>query len=97
MTTAELELATKSGATPSASATMKALVYHGPGKCAWRTSRALPSRIRAMPSHPTDTHSTSFRGPGARIISVLRKAFAFTHHRHLVQPSQTSSAAVTDM
>src|SRR5271157_2543013 len=35
MTTAELELATTRGANPSASATMKALVYHGPGKSAW--------------------------------------------------------------
>ena len=35
MTTAELELATTSAATPSASTTMKALVYHGPGKRAW--------------------------------------------------------------
>src|SRR5271166_2126125 len=35
MTTAELELATTRGANPSASATMKALVYHGPGKYAW--------------------------------------------------------------
>src|SRR5450759_759716 len=34
MTTAELE-PTTSAATPSASTTMKALVYHGPGKCAW--------------------------------------------------------------
>ena len=35
MTTAELELPTKNNATTSASATMKALVYHGPGKCTW--------------------------------------------------------------
>jgi alcohol dehydrogenase len=36
MTTAELELATTGAATPSISAdTMKALVYHGPGKRAW--------------------------------------------------------------
>src|SRR5580704_6051496 len=34
MTTAELELATKNAATQT-SATMKAMVYHGPGKCAW--------------------------------------------------------------
>jgi alcohol dehydrogenase len=33
MTTAELKLATTSAATLST--TMKALVYHGPGKCAW--------------------------------------------------------------
>ena len=32
MTTAELELATTSAATLSTSTTMKALVYHGPGK-----------------------------------------------------------------
>jgi alcohol dehydrogenase len=36
MTTAELELPTKSAAPISASAIMKALVYHGPGKCAWQ-------------------------------------------------------------
>src|ERR1039458_5782840 len=47
--------------------------------------------------HPTDTHSTSFRGPGARIVSVLRKAVAFSYHRCLVQSSQTSSAAITDI
>jgi alcohol dehydrogenase len=35
MTTAELEKAPKSAATPRAGATMKALVYHGPGKRAW--------------------------------------------------------------
>ncbi|MFZ0417523.1 MAG: zinc-dependent alcohol dehydrogenase family protein [Candidatus Sulfotelmatobacter sp.] len=35
MTTAELDVATTSAATPSASTTMKALVYHGPGKRAW--------------------------------------------------------------
>jgi alcohol dehydrogenase len=36
MTTAELELATKSAATlRTGITTMKALVYHGPGKCAW--------------------------------------------------------------
>jgi alcohol dehydrogenase len=35
MTTAELELTTTSSATPSASTSMKALVYHGPGKRAW--------------------------------------------------------------
>jgi alcohol dehydrogenase len=35
MTTAELELATASPAPRSASATMKALVYHGPGNRAW--------------------------------------------------------------
>ena len=35
MTTAELELTTTSTATLSTSTTMKALVYHGPGKYAW--------------------------------------------------------------
>jgi alcohol dehydrogenase len=35
MTTTELELATTSAATRSTGTTMKALVYHGPGKCAW--------------------------------------------------------------
>ena len=35
MTTTELELATASAATLSNSARMKALVYHGPRKCAW--------------------------------------------------------------
>ena len=35
MTTAELELPAASTATLSTSTTMKALVYHGPGKCAW--------------------------------------------------------------
>ena len=35
MTIAELELTTASAATPSTSTTMKALVYHGPGKRAW--------------------------------------------------------------
>jgi len=35
MTTAELELANASAATPGTSTTMKALVDHGPGKCAW--------------------------------------------------------------
>jgi hypothetical protein len=47
MTIAELGLATKSAATLSASTTVKTLVYHGPGKRAWKTSLALPSRIRA--------------------------------------------------
>jgi alcohol dehydrogenase len=35
MTTAESELATTSVATPGSSTSMKALVYHGPGKRAW--------------------------------------------------------------
>jgi len=35
MTTAELELATTSAATADARTTMKALVYHGPGKRVW--------------------------------------------------------------
>jgi alcohol dehydrogenase len=35
MTTSELQLATTSAATLSTSSTMKALVYHGPGKRAW--------------------------------------------------------------
>jgi len=35
MTTADLTLATTSAQTPSTSTTMKALVYHGPGKRAW--------------------------------------------------------------
>jgi D-arabinose 1-dehydrogenase-like Zn-dependent alcohol dehydrogenase len=35
MTTAELEVATTEASTLSPSATMKALVYHGPGKRAW--------------------------------------------------------------
>ena len=35
MTTAELELGTPSTATPGTGTTMKALVYHGPGKSAW--------------------------------------------------------------
>ena len=35
MTTADLTRATTSAPTPSASPTMKALVYHGPGKRAW--------------------------------------------------------------
>jgi alcohol dehydrogenase len=39
MTTAELELAGTGAATPSTSNTMKALVYHGPGRCAWENKR----------------------------------------------------------
>ena len=35
MTTAELALTTTSATPLSTSATMKALVYHGPGKCSW--------------------------------------------------------------
>jgi alcohol dehydrogenase len=35
MATAELDPATTGAATLEGSATMKALVYHGPGKCAW--------------------------------------------------------------
>jgi hypothetical protein len=35
MTTAELGLATRSAATLSISTTIKSLVHHGPGKCAW--------------------------------------------------------------
>jgi alcohol dehydrogenase len=35
MSTAELELTTAATATLSGAATMKALVYHGPGKRAW--------------------------------------------------------------
>jgi len=35
MTTAELDLAAAVAETPSTNTTMKALVYHGPGKCAW--------------------------------------------------------------
>jgi alcohol dehydrogenase len=35
MTTAELELPTTSAAIPGTGTTMKALVYHGPGKRAW--------------------------------------------------------------
>jgi alcohol dehydrogenase len=35
MTTAELQLARPNAVTLSTGSTMKALVYHGPGKCAW--------------------------------------------------------------
>jgi len=35
MTIAELDLVTTSAVPPSTSATMRALVYHGPGKFAW--------------------------------------------------------------
>jgi alcohol dehydrogenase len=35
MTTAELELATSNGAIQATGTTMKALVYHGPGKFGW--------------------------------------------------------------
>jgi alcohol dehydrogenase len=35
MTTVELKLPTKSKSTISSTAKMKALVYHGPGKCGW--------------------------------------------------------------
>src|ERR1700737_4049774 len=35
MATAELQLPPTSGAVPGPSTTMKALVYHGPGKYAW--------------------------------------------------------------
>ncbi|MGD0793651.1 MAG: hypothetical protein ABR920_17960 [Terriglobales bacterium] len=48
MTTAELELANASAATPGASTTMKALVYRGPGKCAWEDKPRLSSRVRTM-------------------------------------------------
>ena len=48
MTTAELELPTKSAATPSTTATMKALVYHGPGKRAWE------DKPRPTIQHPSD-------------------------------------------
>jgi alcohol dehydrogenase len=37
MTTAELELAGTSATTLGSGAAMKALVYHGPGKCAWES------------------------------------------------------------
>jgi alcohol dehydrogenase len=39
MTTAELELPTKSDSMASSKATMKAMVYHGPGKCAWEAKQ----------------------------------------------------------
>jgi len=39
MTTAELELATTSAATAGDGTSMKALVYHGPGKMAWEDRR----------------------------------------------------------
>jgi alcohol dehydrogenase len=42
MTTAELELETKRAATPGTSTTMKALVYHGPGKRSWE-EKPLPT------------------------------------------------------
>ena len=42
MTTAELEQAGKSASARSASATMKALVYHGAGKRAWE-EKARPA------------------------------------------------------
>jgi hypothetical protein len=35
MTTVKLGLATRSATTLSISTTIRALVYHGPGKCAW--------------------------------------------------------------
>ena len=40
MTTAEIELTTPSAATSDARTTMKALVYHGPGKRAWESRRS---------------------------------------------------------
>ncbi len=42
MTTAELDLGTTSAETVSTSTAMKALVYHGPGKCAWE-DKARPA------------------------------------------------------
>ncbi len=53
MTTAELELATSNNGTlETGAATMKALVYHGPGKRAWENKpRPTIQGIRAMPSY----------------------------------------------
>ncbi len=44
MTTAELELPTEGDSTASSPATMKAMVYHGPGKCAWEPKPRLTSQ-----------------------------------------------------
>jgi alcohol dehydrogenase len=47
MSTVELEL-TESASRPATSTTMKALVYHGPGKCAWE------DKPRPAIQHPAD-------------------------------------------
>jgi alcohol dehydrogenase len=48
MTTAELEIPTKSDSTTRSTAAMKAMVYHGPGKCAWE------AKPRPTIQDPTD-------------------------------------------
>ncbi len=48
MTTAELEKAIPHAATPGAGTAMKALVYHGPGKCSWE------DKPRPVIQDPTD-------------------------------------------
>ena len=49
MATAEVSLKPVNDLDVQTKGTMKALVYHGPGKLRGRTSRALPSSIRVMP------------------------------------------------
>ena len=60
MTTAELEL-TKTASSGSARPTMKALVYHGPGKRAWEDTR--PHHSGAVRRHRADAHFGRFAAP----------------------------------
>jgi hypothetical protein len=62
MTIPELGLATKSAATLSISTTVKALVCHGPGKCAWEDKPRSAIRnphdaiVRIRTSRPGAVH-----------------------------------------
>ena len=50
MATTEIDLAAKTVAIPHSVRTMKALVYHGPGKRAWESKPRPAISIRATPS-----------------------------------------------
>jgi D-arabinose 1-dehydrogenase-like Zn-dependent alcohol dehydrogenase len=77
MTTTELQQATTTVTTQSPSKTMKALVYHGPGKRAWE-DKARPAiqdpgdaivRVTTSTICGTDLHIEAVKKP-SKIISI---------------------------
>ena len=60
MKSAELDQSTTSPVTRSTGTTMKALVYHGPGKRAWE-GQARPGDPDAGRRHRADHHLTDLR------------------------------------
>ena len=61
----ENQLTTRSAGAPGTGTTMKALVYHGPGKRAWEGRAALMRASAALPGYL----SQRFQQPGGCFLS----------------------------